>query len=413
MTRILGADALSCFQVYDPETLRSMRRAKWALEGERYGAAIAEMDFVPAAPISSAIIGAVQSGDIGYHYPKALDAASEALKFWLENRYAWTVDSADVVPVGGVLRALEACLLFFMSSKKPVIVPTPAYSPFLSVPRALGLQVVESPMNSHEGRWTLDLTDIDRAFARGAGLLILCNPHNPTGTVFSRGELLALAELVESHGGRVFSDEIHAPLAYSESIDGRPMPPHIPYATVSAAATAHALTGISITKGWNVGGIHCAHLIVSERDRPAAKRLYTMLAHSASTPGLWATAAAYNHGETWLNEMLAYLNLNRVLLADLVEEYLPGVNFHVPDASYLAWLDFRGTWWADRPALHAKKRARVATIEGTDFGSVGTGFLRLNFATPRPVLRQIFEELGAAFSPATQAASGPIGIRNS
>ncbi|CAH0218220.1 Cystathionine beta-lyase [Arthrobacter sp. Bi83] len=398
MIQDLDADSRDSFEVYDADTLRRMRRAKWALGTERYGAAIAEMDFVPAAPIGSALVDAVRRGDVGYQHPQALDSASGALKSWMRNRYAWRLASADIVPVGGLLRALEASVLFFMSSKKPVIVPTPAYPPFLSVPHALGLDVVESPMHSHDGRWSLDLADIDRAFSEGAGLLILCNPHNPTGTVFSHEELGALAEVVEAHGGRVFSDEIHAPLAYPETVDGRAAPSHIPYATVSAAAAGHALTGVSVTKGWNLGGINCAHLIVSERDRPTANRLHPMLAHSASTPGLWATAAAYSSGERWLRETLTYLDHNRLLLAHLIDEHLPGVGYRAPDATYLAWLDFRETSWADRPALQASQRAGVATNEGTDFGSHGNGFLRLNFATPSPVLKEIIEAMGAAFS---------------
>jgi cystathionine beta-lyase len=383
----------SPFAVYDIEALRRMRRAKWALETEKYGAAVAEMDFSPAPPIISALVDAARRGDMGYPHPQALESASVSLKDWLKERHEWTVSVSDLVTVGGLIHALEAFLLHFVSSTS-VVVPTPAYPPFLSVPRGLGLEVLESPMLCDDGQWRLDLDDIDKAFSSGARVLILCNPHNPTGTVFTREELVALSEIVDRHRGRVFSDEIHAPLVYAPGA-GRPSGrTHVPYASVSSAATEHTVTGVSATKAWNIGGMSCAHMIISEQDRLTANRLAAVLAHSASTLGLWATAAAYREGGPWLRDVVSYLNGNRHRLADLVDKHLPGVKYRVPDASYLAWLDFRATEWSDEPARHARSSAGVSTNEGTDYGAPGQGFLRLNFATPAAVLEEIVGALG-------------------
>lgn len=384
------------FEVYDSEALRRMGRAKWTLGSDRFGAAVAEMDFAPAREVVSALRSAVDRGDLGYPHQAAIETAAEASRQWLLDQYNWAVERQDVVTIGGLVHALEAYFHFFAGAKKDVIVPTPSYPPFLHVPTELGWNVIESPMQCVDGRWRLDLDDIERAFACGAGTLILCNPHNPTGTVFTRAELTSLSNIVEAHGGRVFSDEIHGPLTYSKSATGEDQR-HVPYASVTDAAAGHAMTGVSATKGWNIGGINAAHVIVAERDRATAQRLNALLSHSASTPGLWATTAAYSAGRSWLENLLIYLDENRRQLEDLIRGTLPGVGYRIPDASYLAWIDFRQTEWADRPALHISQRARVALMEGADFGSPGRGFVRLNFATPYPVLEEIITAISGAF----------------
>ncbi|WP_281452464.1 MalY/PatB family protein [Paenarthrobacter nitroguajacolicus] len=354
------------------------------------------MDFAPAGEIVSALRSAIEKGDFGYPHQAVIETAAEAMRQWLVDQYDWDVERQDVVTIGGLVHALEAYFLFFAGEKKDVVVPTPSYPPFLHVPTELGWNVIESPMQCVDGRWCLDLDDIERAFAKGAGTLILCNPHNPTGTVFTRAELTSLSEIVEAHGGRVFSDEIHGPLTYNTSAAGEDQR-HVPYASVTDAATGHAMTGVSATKGWNMGGINAAHVVVAERDRATAQRLNAMLSHSASTPGLWATAAAYNDGRGWLENLLDYLNENRRRLAELICDSLPGVGYRIPDASYLAWIDFRQTEWADCPSAHISQRARVALVEGADFGSPGPGFARLNFATPYPVLEEILAAISEAF----------------
>jgi cystathionine beta-lyase len=157
------------------------------------------------------------------------------------------------------------------------------------------------------------------------------------------------------------------------------------------------MTGVSATKGWNMGGINAAHIVIAERDRATAQRLNAILSHSASTPGLWATAAAYDEGRSWLQNLLIYLDENRQQLAGLIRGSLPGVGYRNPDASYLAWIDFRQTEWADRPATHISQRAHVALMEGSDFGSPGRGFARLNFATPYPVLEEVITAISEGF----------------
>ncbi|WP_321889444.1 MalY/PatB family protein [Paraburkholderia bannensis] len=393
----------SLFENYNTRDLRELKRAKWSNSGAQYGAAIAEMDFYPAADIAAAHAESAMRGDLGYAHPKALDAASDALREYLFLNYGWRISANEVITLGDLLRALEVCLAYFSAPGCPVIVPTPSYPPLLMVPRLLGRKVIESPLRQSGGRWTLNLEDIECGLRLGARLLILCNPHNPTGTVYTRDELIALSELVERYGARVFADEIHAPLVYPFRDNDGQLHCHTPYASVTEVAKNHALTGVSATKGWNLGGIKAAHLIVSnDTDMPIRKLLLEMLAHGASTAGLWATTEAYRNGGAWLNSVLVYLDGNRCRLSDMVAEHLPGVVYHRPFASYLAWLDFRRTQIGDRPAEFMLRSSGVETSEGVDFGECGSGYLRLNFGTPYPVLEETLSTMGHALRVASR-----------
>jgi cystathionine beta-lyase len=245
-------------------------------------------------------------------------------------------------------------------------------------------------MVSDRGRAVLDLDGIAAAFRAGGHLLILCNPCNPAGRVYTAAELRAVATVVDQHGGRVFADEIHAPLVY-------PGHRYVPYASVSAAAAGHAVTAVSASKGWNLPGVKCAQLILSsEADEAAWARAAILHERGASTLGVVAAIAAFTGGQDWLAGVLGYLDGSRALLADLLAEQLPAVGYHPPEGTYLAWLDCRPLGLGDDPGEFFLDRARVLVNNGPAFGDAGKGHVRLNFATPRPVLAQIVQRLAAA-----------------
>jgi len=252
---------------FDSITIDDLRRrggVKWSAVPGAIGAFVAEMDFGVAPNISRALHAAIDDGVLGY-LPSALgQQMSAATARWTADRYGWTVDPADVHPLPDVLAGLRLAIDRFSRAGAPVIVPTPAYMPFLTVPPSLGREVIEVPMLiDAEGRYTLDLDGIDAAFRAGANLLVLCNPYNPVGRVFTRDELVAVGEVVQRHDGRVFSDEIHAPLVYAPGI-------HVPYASISPEAAAHTVTTTSASKAWNLPGLKAAQLILSsDADREA------------------------------------------------------------------------------------------------------------------------------------------------
>jgi cystathionine beta-lyase len=392
------------------EELRARGSWKWTAGGPGViGAFIAEMDFGVAPPVEAALLDAIRRADFGYLTERAVAEMADACAGWQRDRYGWDVDPGRIRPLPDVISGLTAAITVFSRPGSPVILPTPAYMPFLTYPRSAGREIIQVPMIGHGGRYVLDIDGIDAAFKRGGHLLVLCNPCNPVGRVYSRDELLAVAEVVEANGGRVFADEIHAPLTY-------PGHAHIPYASVSPAAAAHAVTGVAASKGWNLPGLKCAQLLLTnDADAAAwAERGFTF-EHGASTPGAWATIAAYRDGRPWLDDVVRYLDGNRALLAELLAEHLPQVGFLPPEGTYLAWLDCRALGSrapaagrahpgeplglaADEPspADFFLARAQVMLTDGAACGEGGGGHVRLNFATPRPVLAEIVRRMAAA-----------------
>jgi cysteine-S-conjugate beta-lyase len=271
-----------------------------------------------------------------------------------------------------------------------VILPTPAYMPFLVVPPTLGRGVIEVPMRLESGRQVYDLDALQAAYDAGGSLLVLCNPHNPIGRVLESAEMEAVAEVVERNGGRVFSDEIHAPLVY----DGHQ---HVPYASLSPVTAAHTVTAVSASKAWNLPGTKCAQLVLSnEADAVTWERVGQRFEHGASNLGVAANIAAYEEGGPWLREVLSYLDGTRRLLGELLAEQLPQIGYLAPEGTYLAWLDCRELHLGDHPADFFLERAGVALTDGPLCGAAGAGFARYTFATPRPVMEETVSRMASA-----------------
>jgi cystathionine beta-lyase len=371
------------------EHLRETGGVKWSLFPDKIGSFVAEMDFGTAPAITEALHAAVDLGVFGY-LPAALSRRmSEAYAQWSMTTYGWEVRAENVRPLPDVIAGLEAAIRYFSAPGSAVILPTPAYMPFLSVPPALGREVIETPMATEAGRYVYDLDALDAAFKAGGHMLILCNPHNPVGRVLERAEMEAIAEVVERNGGRVFSDEIHAPLVF-------PGHQHVPYASIDEVTAGHTVTAASASKAWNLPGMKCAQLILSnEADMEVWSTVGMMAEHGAANLGVIANTAAFSAGGPWLDEVLGYLDGNRRLLGDLVAEHLPGVSYTSPEGTYLAWLDCRELDLGE-PGEFFLQNAGVALVDGSRCGQAGVGFVRCNFGTPRPILVQKLAQMGAA-----------------
>ena len=372
------------------EELRSRGSLKWTYgEPDVIGAWVAEMDFGTAPAIASALRDCVARADFGYLTNTAARRLAEVCAHWQRDRYDWTINPERIKPLPDVLKALEASIEVFSRPGSPVILPTPAYMPFVFVPGRLGREVIQVPMAVEAGRYELDLDGIDAAFKAGGHLLVLVNPCNPVGRVFTRSELTAVAEVVERNGGRVFADEIHAPLIYRDA--------HVPYASLSDETAAHTITGTAASKGWNLPGLKCAQLILSsDADASLWEKAAFLYEHGASTPGVEASIAAYADGGDWLADVVSYLDGNRFLLGELLASHLPSAGYTPPEGTYLAWLDCRALELPGGPAEFFGDKARVLLTDGGDCGEAGRGFVRLNFATPRPVLTEMVERMGSA-----------------
>jgi cysteine-S-conjugate beta-lyase len=373
------------FDVTDAE-LRRTGSAKWTYGPE--GALpvwVAEMDARPCPPVQEAVREAVERATFGYPpLDTALAGLPQAFAAFARDRYGWAVDDALVVPCGDVMSGVRFALET-LCDPAPVVVPVPSYRPLLDVVGLTGRRLVTVPALDAEGR--LDVGAIDAALAAGARTVLLCSPHNPLGRVWTRGELEALRDVVLRHGGRVISDEIHAPLVL-------PGARHVPYAMLEGTAE-HVTTVTSASKAWNVPGLKCAQLVVgSAADRTALAAAPHVANHGLASLGIPATVAAYTEGGPWLDRVVADLAQRRDELSALLAERLPQLRWTPPEGGYLAWLEVPGD--AD-PARRAGS-AGVLVSRGPQFGPGFEQCVRLVFATSAERLRRIVDRLADAWA---------------
>lgn len=381
----------SPYDALTPERLAGSLGVKWTQFPNCVGAFIAEMDYGTSPEIKDALRAAVDAGFFGY-LPKAKEQElAEATAGWYHRVAGWDVRPEQIHSMPDVLKGLEITLAHFAPKGGKVILPTPAYMPFLMIPGRHNREIIEVPMLKTGYGWEYDYDGIEQAFRDGGEVLIVCNPHNPIGKVASREEMEKLAEIVDRYEGRVFSDEIHAPLVYGEN-------QHVPYASINETAAGHTITAIAASKAWNLPGLKCAQIVLSndadmeEFEKGGA----AWTAHGASTMGVVASIAAYNESQPWLDEVIDYLDGNRKRLGELVEEYLPGVEYIQPDGTYLAWLDFTATKVPENVQEFFCEKAKVAITDGSACGEVGKRCVRFNFAMSRPTLEGAIECMGEA-----------------
>ncbi len=373
------------FETLGLDALRRRRSEKWRkFPADVLPSHIAETDFAVAPPIEAALVAAVQAGDLGYPHAKS-SGLPEAFAAFAERRWGWAPAPDGIVAVPDVMVGVAELLRVLTPEGAGVVINPPVYPPFFSVIAETGRQVVEVPLA--DGRLPLD--GIRDAFSAGARAMLLCNPHNPTGHVVGADDVRALGELVAEHDAVFLSDEIHAPLT---------MPGSTYVSAGSLVDDAIVLT--SATKAWNLAGLKCGLAIAgSERTRDALARLPEGVHDRVGHLGVIASVAAFTEGEDWLDELRAYLAETQRLLPGLLAEHAPGVQVAPAQGTYLAWLDFRETGLGDDPAAVVLERGRLSLLPGTDFGSVGKGFARLNIGTSHALVEEAVRRIGRALDP--------------
>jgi cystathionine beta-lyase len=377
----------------EDEELRARGGIKWTMPpADVLPAWVAESDVAPAAAITERLHALVDRGDFGYPPLDVDNGVPEAFCQFAEDRWSWSVDPGRVVLTGDVMAGVLLALTT-LCEKAPVVVPTPAYPPFLDVVPLAGLSLVPVPLDDAD-RAELDLDRIARALADGARTVLLCNPHNPWGRAFRRDELEGLRDVGSRYGARVISDEVHAPLVL-------PGATHVPYATLEGTAD-HVTTVLSASKAWNLPGLKCAQLVAgNDTDLAALRALPIVANHGLATPGIASTLAAYAEGRSWRDAWVHRLGSNREAFARLVAERLPGVRMRPLEATYLAWLDVRalGLGGPDQPVPSevALERGRVMVNDGRTFGPGGEGHVRVNLATSPERIERIVDALAYAW----------------
>jgi cystathionine beta-lyase len=374
----------------DLATLRRRRSMKWRHYPEDVLPLwVAEMDTPLAPPVAEALLSGVRLGDTGY---ATMGRLAEAFAGFAYSRFGWWPDPTHCALVGDVAQGIVEVLNVVTDPGDVVLIGGPTYPPFRRlIPRA-GRALRENPMvRGADGRFRLDLDRLASDLAApDVKAYLLVNPHNPAGTVPTRAELVAVATLCERHGVRLLSDEIHAPLVFPGS-------QFVPVLSLPEAERAFAF--VSASKAWNLAGLKAALAVAGPRAVADLRKIPEDAAIAAGLPGVLASDAAFRAGEPWLEDLMAGLDHNRTLLESLLAKHLPGVGYAAPEATFLAWLDCSDLSLGHDPAAAFLERGRVALTPGPDFGGMGRGYARLNFATSPEILTEGVQRMAAALGP--------------
>jgi cystathionine beta-lyase len=388
------------FDELDERVLRFRPGVKWGSSGPGVlPASIADMDFPVAEPVVASLRRYIDLGDFGYpNWPDGASPLRLAYAYRMRERYGWWPEPDHVREFTDVTHAVRLVLELSTEPGDGVALHTPAFGPFTQTIERLGLRLIPLPMMDSGRGWVFDADDCVRRMAEGGcRVLIVVNPHNPTGRVFTREELLTLAEAAERHDILVISDDLHADLTYAPHR-------HLPFASLDPAVEARTVTMYGASKAFGLAGLRCAvgHVGVrSLREKLAAQPP----GPGINVLGMRANLAAWTEADSWLDTVLDYLDVNRRLVAEVVAERLPEVRHHMPQATYLSWLDFRAVGCVPEPATFFRERGRIELNPGSNYNPGGDGFVRLNFATPTPVLREILDRMVDSVSTARWLAS--------
>ena len=350
---------------------------------------VADMDYPVAEPIRRRLQRALDVGDTGYPLHPRPTRIPALFAERAQRRYGWRVEPRRIELISEVVQGMYVAIQQFSEPGEGVIVQTPIYAPFLGAVKNLGRTLLENALVETPQGYRVDLDDL-AAKAKQARLLLLCNPHNPTGRVFGREELEAIAKIALEHDLVIVSDEIHADLVYR---GGK----HVPLAMLSPEVEARTITLTAGSKAFNIAGLRVALAIFGSE---ALKRRFLgferHLRGGLGGMGILALEAAWRHADPWLAEVLAYLEANRDFVAAFAAAELPGVRHVSPEGTYLAWLDCRALGLAPSPQRFFLERAKVGLSDGPTFGAPGEGFVRLNFATSRAILTRALDQMAKA-----------------
>ena len=369
------------------------RRQSASLKWDRYAGRdiipmwVADMDFPAPPAVISALQARIAHGIFGYSSlpPELVQTVVEAI----ERDHQWQIQPEWIVWLPGLVSGLNLVCRAIGNDDDNVLTTTPIYPPFLSAPGYSRRSLGKVPLAELAGHWELDFDRLEQTVRPNSRLFLLCNPHNPVGRVWSRQELLRLAEFCTRHDLVICSDEIHCALVLDRD------KAHTPIAMLSSEIAARTITLMAPSKTFNLPGLGCAFAIVADsRLRARLHRTSLRIVPHVNMLGYFATLAAYRDGEPWRQELLDYLRINRDLVERMFAE-LPGCRVTHAEASYLSWIDVREAA-LERPVEFFEK-AGVGLYDGAEFDA--PGFVRLNFGCPRALLRQALERIQAAFSP--------------
>ncbi len=357
---------------------------------------VADMDFHSPEPIRAALMRAVEHGIFGYEAPsKALE---ETVVNRMKQLYGWEISVESIVTITGLVSGFFAAANTLCQPGEGYLIQPPVYMPFNEMQRHLGSirQEAKLAQTTQNGivRYEIDWDAFESAFEQDGSttrMFLLCNPHNPTGAVYTPAELTRMAETCARHNAIIVSDEIHSELLLGNS-------KHTTLATLDPEIARHTITLISPSKTFNIAGLFCGFAIIPNPElRKRYKRAIERMTLHVSSLSLVAAEAAFSGAcDEWLTDLRSYLTGNRDFLVNYVQKNLPGINISIPDATYLAWLDCNALNLPGGPQKFFLEQAKVAFNEGEAFGPGGEGFVRLNFGTPQATLLEGLDRMKKA-----------------
>lgn len=344
---------------------------------------VADMDFDSPECIKNAITQRVEAGVFGY--TKVPSELEHAIQAHVLSRYHWPISAADIVHLPGLVCALHLSVRVFSNEGDNIVVPGPVYYHLTKAPALSGRHLLNVEMQLNEGRWVPNMAQFETACADPKSkMILLCNPHNPGGTVYTKAELLRIHVLAEKYDLVVVSDEIHCDLILDNV-------PHIPFASLNADAASRTLTLMAPSKTFNIAGLGYAFAVIQNSTlRDQFNQGRSGLIPSPSMLGLTAATAAYAEGQEWHQSLLTYLTQNRDVLIERLAK-TPLKMAHL-EATYLAWIDVSALSLDDPYGFFVD--AGVGVSSGADFGN--PNFVRLNFGCPRSVLHQAMTRIEVA-----------------
>jgi cystathionine beta-lyase len=334
----------------------------------------------------------VTNSDLGY-----LDSIPElglGFKKFAAERWNWNVDEKQVRVATDVGVAVVEILRVFTKPGDSILISSPVYHNFFTWINETHLNLVDAPFertgDEATNPWVINWDSVESAYSSGIKVHLLCSPHNPLGFIYTKQDLLKIVALAKKHNVLVISDEIHAPLTY-------PNETFVPVLTLGSDAESVSVCVTAASKGWNIAGLKCA-IIVSQNEAVNARlgQMPIAVHYRASLLGGFATAIAFAEGEVWLDSVIENLDHNRHMIKELLSSQLPSVRYHIPDNSYLAWLDLEALNLGEDPSITLLEKGRVAFNAGHTYGKQCSQYVRLNFATSPTIITEAIHRIARA-----------------
>jgi cystathionine beta-lyase len=381
------------FSAHNLAELHTHRSEKWrGFPNDVLPLPVAEMDFPVAEPIKAILAEMVAHSDLGYLGP--IPELGLGFKKFAAERWNWNVDEKQVHAATDVGVAVVEILRVFTQPGDSILISSPVYHNFYTWINETKLTLVDAPFertgDEATNPWVINWGSIEKAYASGIKVHLLCSPHNPLGFIYTKQDLLKIVGLAKKHNVLIISDEIHAPLTF-------PGETFVPMLSLGADAESVSVTVTAASKGWNIAGLKCA-IIISQNTEMNSKlaNLAPAMHYRASLLGGFATAVAFAEGTLWLDTVIAQLDHNRHLIKKLLAEKLPTVRYHIPQNSYLAWLDVESLHLGADPSVTLIEKGRVAFNPGHAFGKQCDQYVRLNFATSPEIITEAIDRIARA-----------------